>query len=77
MATHDISIRHEFSEPGWGCIHIAVTDPDMNGSQRRMVALARAFASRHYGATVGHYVSSGYSGGAWTYVFTDPTKERA
>jgi len=60
-----VTIRHEFPS----CIHVAVSNAV---SERSAVALARNFASRHYGTEVGHYVSSGWSEGASTYVFSNP-----
>lgn len=62
----EVSIRHEFPSS----VHIAVTDPK---SERSAVGLARNFASKHYGVRVAHYVSSGYSEGAYTYVYSNPS----
>jgi hypothetical protein len=62
-----VSIRHEFPS----CVHVAVTDPQGNMG-RSEVMRARNLASRHYGRVVGHYVSSGWSDGASTFVFTRP-----
>jgi len=63
-------IRAEFPS----CVHVAVRSAK---SERSAVMLARNLASRHYGLTVGHYVSSGgesnpESGMTWTYVFSNP-----
>ena len=51
-------------------LHVAVRDAK---SERSAVQLARNYAVKHYGMPVGHYVSSGWSGGAWTYVYSNPT----
>lgn len=62
----EVSIRHEFPSS----LHVAVKDPR---SERSAVGLARNFATAHYGVKVGHYVSSGYSEGAYTYVYSNPS----
>ena len=61
----EVSIRHKFPSS----LHVAVKDAK---SERSAVQLARNFASKHYGKPVGHYVSSGWSEGASTYVYSNP-----
>jgi hypothetical protein len=66
----DVHTQCEFDS----CLHVEVCGAR---SERSAVALARNYASEHYGRTVGHYVSSGGStqaGGAiaYTYVFSVP-----
>lgn len=60
-----VSVCYEYPT----CVHIAVAGAV---SERSAVMLARNFATRHYGAPVGHWVSSGWSAGASTYVFSNP-----
>ncbi len=65
----EVTVRHEFPTS----LHVAVSDAK---SERSAVQLSRNFAARHYGGPVGHYVSSGYSDGAWTYVYSNPNPPR-
>ena len=62
----EVTIRHQFPTS----LHVAVADAK---SERSAVQLSRNFAARHYGRPVGHYVSSGWSDGAYTYVYSNPT----
>ena len=61
----EVTIRHQFPSS----VHVAVTDAK---SERSAVQLSRNFATKVYGKPVGHYVSSGWSDGAWTYVYANP-----
>lgn len=63
----DLSIRHEFDS----CVHVAVSGADKL-SERSRVQLSRNYASQHYGRVVGHWVSAGWSDGAYTYVYSKP-----
>jgi hypothetical protein len=77
MSEASVSVQLEFPT----CLHVSVSSAR---SERSAIMLARNFASRHYGARVGHYVSSGGSVSAgritYIYVFSRPdaaTRKRA
>jgi hypothetical protein len=66
----EVSITHEFPSS----LHVKVSGAK---SERSAVQLSRNFASKHYGTTVGHWVSGG--GGTtdgeiyYTYVYSNPS----